>query len=181
MSEFLKEILEHKKKTIEGKKHYYATLKKKLEGTKFNSYSLFKRQISKPGRIHLIAEIKKASPSKGLLTDHFDLLGTAGIYYENGASAISILTEEKYFLGNPAYLKKVGGEYQIPLLMKDFFIDEGQIFEAKHLGASAVLLIVRILTDVQIKQFLKTAAQLDLDCLVEVHNEIGRASCRERV
>ena len=132
--------------------------------------------ISKAGQVNLIAEIKKASPSKGVIREHFDVLEIAKIYAEHGAAAISVLTEDKYFLGKPAYVKKVSEEFQVPVIMKDFFIDENQVYEALINGASAILLIAAILTDDQIKNLLKVAESLDLDCLVE---SIVRMSSKE--
>lgn len=171
MKNFLKDIIEHKKKLNAEKKNFYNSLKDKLNKSTYSRYSLFKKQISKPGRINLIAEIKKASPSKGLIREDFDVLSIAKIYAEEKAAAISVLTEEKYFLGKPMYVKQVADNFNVPVLTKDFIIDEGQIYEARYTSSSAVLLIVAILTDQQIKDFTKLASNLDLDCLVEIHDE----------
>ncbi len=177
MQNFLNDIVEHKKKLNLEKKDFYQTLKNRLAGTDYTRYSLFKKQISKSGQINLIAEIKKASPSKGLIREDFDVLSIAKIYAEEKAAAISVLTEDKYFLGKPLYVKKVSEEIRVPVLTKDFIIDEGQIFEARWTGSSAILLIVAILTDRAIKQFYQLASKLDLDCLVEIHDkeELKRA------
>ncbi len=121
--------------------------------------------------ITLIAEIKKASPSKGLISDEFDYLQIASQYEQLGAAAISVLTEEDYFLGSPDYLQQIRERVQIPLLRKDFIIDSYQIYEAKLLGADAILLIVCLLSDQQLKEFMKIAEELGLDCLVEAHDE----------
>lgn len=177
MPGFLPEIIQHKKKSIAEKKSFYASLKKKLGQDKYTRYSLFKRMISKKGEMNLIAEIKKASPSQGLLREEFDIMNIAKIYVEHKVAAISVLTEEKYFLGKPQYVKRVSDNFNVPVLVKDFVLDEGQIYEARFLGASAVLLIAAILKDSELKDFLQLAHHLDLDCLVEVHskNELERA------
>ena len=138
---------------------------------RFSRYHLFRREISKPGKINLIAEIKKASPSRGLICDNFDVSTIAKIYVDNGAAAISVLTEEKYFLGKPRYISKVSEHFSIPVLTKDFIIHEGQIYESFTCGTSAILLIVAILDDATLKNLYEVASHIDLDCLVEVHNE----------
>ena len=169
--EYLTRILDHKKKILKTKESFYDSLKDKLDSINYTRYSLFKQCISKPGRINLIAEIKKASPSRGLLREDFDLMGIAKIYEKHQAGAISVLTEDKYFLGKPTYVKQVSEEIKLPVLTKDFIIDEGQIYEARYYGASAILLIVAILEDDQLTALYQKATELDLDCLVEVHNE----------
>ena len=170
-NDFLEKIVEEKKRLNKEKQPLFASIKENLRKATYTQYQLFKRMISQPGQINLIAEIKKASPSQGLLREDFDLLAIAKVYVEHKAAAISVLTEEKYFLGKPMYVKKVSDNFKVAVLTKDFIIDEGQIFEARYLGASAVLLIMAILKDKECKALMKTAAALDLDCLVEVHNE----------
>ncbi|NBJ16507.1 MAG: indole-3-glycerol phosphate synthase TrpC [Dehalobacter sp. 4CP] len=125
--------------------------------------------------ISIIAEVKKASPSKGVLVPDFDYLQIASMYEQLGAAAISVLTEQDYFLGSPDYLREIRESVKIPLLRKDFMIDPYQIYEAKVLGADAILLIVKILDDQQLKEFLGIAEQIGLDCLVEVHDEAEAA------
>ena len=171
MNNFLEKILEHKKSLLQKKKAYYAALKKKFPQERLSRYRLFKRVISVPGRMNLIAEIKKASPSKGLICRHFDPVALAKIYVTSGAAALSILTEDKFFQGSPGHIKKVSDKLNIPILTKDFIIEEGQIYEAFVCGASAVLLIVAILNEERLKELMEAAAHLDLDCLVEVHDE----------
>lgn len=169
--DFLKDILEHKRRLLDAKKVFLSNVQEKLEKETYQRYKVFKQKISQPGQMNLIAEIKKASPSKGILREDFDITAIAKIYTENGAAAMSILTEEKYFLGRPDYIKKIMDTVQVPILMKDFFIKKEQIFEARYLGASAVLLIAAILEDSKLKELYDVASALDLDCLVEVHNE----------
>ncbi len=171
MTNFLEKILEYKKSLLQKKKAFYSTLKKKFRQERLTRYRLFKKTISAPGKMNLIAEIKKASPSQGLLCRHFDPVSLAKIYAANGAAALSILTEDKFFQGSPGYIKQVSEKLDIPILTKDFIIDEGQIYEAFVCGASAVLLIVAILEEDQLKQLLLAASRLDLDCLVEIHEE----------
>ena len=125
----------------------------------------------------LIAEIKTASPSKGLIREGIDVLDIAHIYEDNGASCMSILTDEKYFKGNLDRLKRVREVTSIPLLRKDFIIDPYQIYEARAAGADAILLIVACLGDDELLDFIEVASLLGLDCLVEVHDreELRRA------
>jgi indole-3-glycerol phosphate synthase len=176
-SDFLKTILEKKRAHNERKRPFYDNLKEHLDETPYERYGLFKMGISRPGQINLIAEIKKASPSKGLIRPDFNVEILAQIYQDCGAAAISVLTEEDYFLGKPGYLKTVSEKFNTPTLMKDFIIDEGQIYEGRYCGASAVLLIVAALTDAQLKYLLAVGKKLDVDCLVEIHNidELDRA------
>lgn len=169
--DFLKQIVEYKKELLAKKQAYYESLKKNIKPTTHTSYSLFKKAISKPGRVNLIAEIKKASPSAGLIRDKFDPVDLARTYSHAGADAISVLTEEKYFLGKPAYLRHVSDTINLPVLTKDFIIHEHQVLEAFCFGASAILLIVAILEDQQLKDLMQTAKALDMDTLVEVHDE----------
>lgn len=170
-TDFLKKIVDHKRSLLDKKKVFFAALKKNVAKDKHSRYSLFKKAIAEPGKVNLIAEIKKASPSQGIIRRDFDVTKLADIYVKNGAAAISVLTEDKFFLGKPTYLKKISEEVRVPLLMKDFIIHEMQIYEAFVCGASAVLLIVAILTDTELKHLLKVATDLDLCSLIEVHDE----------
>ena len=171
MENFLDKIIAQKKIDVKRRKALLGDLKMLIENSKLTGYHLFKKAISQPGRINLIAEIKKASPSKGLICENFDAVNLARIYQEAGADALSILTEEKFFLGKPHYITKVSAHFSLPILQKDFIVDEIQVYDAFRLGASAVLLIVAILTDRELQRFLKLANDLDLDALVEVHDE----------
>ncbi len=125
----------------------------------------------KKGQLFVISEIKKASPSKGIIREDFDPVEIAKIYESSGASAISVLTDEKYFKGKLSYLQRVSQEVILPLLRKDFIIDTYQILEAYYCGASAILLIVSALTSSQIKKYIGFANRLGLKALIEVHNE----------
>lgn len=118
----------------------------------------------------LIAEVKKASPSKGLIRADFDPVTIARGYEAGGADCLSVLTDKDYFQGSGVYLQQVREAVQLPLLRKDFIIDEKQIYEARLLGADAILLIAAILTPQQLAAFTDTAAALGLDILIEVHD-----------
>lgn len=136
------------------------------------------------GDISFICEVKKASPSKGLIAEHFPYLQIAQEYEAAGAAAVSCLTEPEYFLGNDRYLEEIAAAVDIPVLRKDFTVDAYQIYEAKVLGAEAVLLICAILDDAQLKEYVGIADSLGLSALVEAHDrqEISRAlSCGARV
>ncbi|OAB44285.1 indole-3-glycerol phosphate synthase TrpC [Paenibacillus glacialis] len=118
----------------------------------------------------LIAEVKKASPSKGLIRPDFNPVEIALAYEQAGADCLSVLTDVDYFQGSGEYLKAVQAAVNLPLLRKDFIIDERQIYEARLLGADAVLLIASILEPAQISSFIKAASSIGLDALIEVHN-----------
>ena len=169
--DFLEKIAAEKYALVKSKTAYYKNLKKNLSPKGNAHYAVFKKAISHPGQINLIAEIKKASPSAGLIREDFDAFKIAKIYVEHKAAAISVLTEEKYFLGKFMYLKKVSDEFNVPTLMKDFIVHEYQIYEGALYGASAVLLIVAMLSDAQIKDLMDAAHAFGLDCLVEAHDE----------
>jgi len=121
-------------------------------------------------QVRLIAEVKRASPSKGLLAPHLDPVELARSYEANGAAAISVLTEPHFFLGSPEYLTAIKQAVNIPILRKDFIMDEYQVYEARAWGADAILLICAILDDQQLRRLLKAAHDQHMRCLVEVHN-----------
>ncbi len=119
----------------------------------------------------VIAEVKRSSPSKGRIREDFDPVGIAGIYEDNSASAISILTERKFFEGSAAYIPQIGRTVHLPLLRKDFIIDPYQINETRVLGADALLLIARLLEASKLRDFIGLASELGLAALVEAHDE----------
>jgi indole-3-glycerol phosphate synthase len=125
----------------------------------------------KKDTLSVISEVKKASPSKGLIQPNFEPVKIACEYEKSGANAISCLTEEYYFQGSSKFLADIRKNVKIPILRKDFIFDEYQIYEAKTLGANAVLLIAAILSPAQMTEFADLAHSLGLECLVEVHNE----------
>jgi len=122
-------------------------------------------------KINVIAEVKKASPSAGVIRRDFDPLGIARQYEKGGASAVSVLTDEKYFQGNLNFIPRIRKEVHLPVLQKDFIVSTYQIYEARCLGADCILLIVKILSDTELAEFLRCASALGLCALVEVHDE----------
>ncbi|WP_028855526.1 indole-3-glycerol phosphate synthase TrpC [Psychrilyobacter atlanticus] len=163
----LDNIVEKKKMRLKELNLDIKLLKEKAENTR--SRSSFINALKKEG-LSIIGEVKRASPSKGLIKENFDPLELA-VEYEECVDAVSVLTEESFFLGSPEYLKKITLEVEIPALRKDFIVDEVQIYEAKILGASAILLITVILDEKILKKFIKTAESLGMDALVEVHTK----------
>ena len=129
----------------------------------------FEKALKKPG-LSFICECKKASPSKGLIASDFPYLQIAKEYEAAGADCISVLTEPKWFLGSDEYLREIASTVSIPCLRKDFTVDEYMIYEAKLLGASAVLLIAAILSDEQLREYKGVCDELGLSALVEAHN-----------
>lgn len=130
----------------------------------------FERALRTPD-LAFICECKKASPSKGLIAPDFPYLAIAREYEAAGADCISVLTEPKWFLGSDEYLREIASQVNIPCLRKDFTVDEYMIYEAKVLGASAVLLICSILTEEQLRQYISLCDELGLSALVEAHDE----------
>ena len=130
----------------------------------------FEKALGAPG-ISFICEVKKASPSKGLIAAEFPYLSIAREYEAAGAAAISCLTEPDFFLGSDEYLREIAAAVKIPVLRKDFTVDPYMIYEAKVLGASAVLLICAILSDSELPEYGKIARSLGLSALVEAHDE----------
>jgi Indole-3-glycerol phosphate synthase len=167
----LSRIIEEKRKVVEEAKRAKPQAELLKEIKSLSVKSSFKKNISRPHHINLIAEIKKASPSKGILRGDFNPVKIAITYQAGGASAISVLTDERFFEGRLEYISKVRGNVSIPILRKDFFIDEYQIYETVAIGAEAILLIPEILSMAEVTKFYNLATELGLDCLVEVHNE----------
>ena len=130
----------------------------------------FKAALSKPG-VSFICEVKKASPSKGLIAPDFPYVEIARQYQEAGADAVSVLTEPEFFLGADRYLEEIHREIELPLLRKDFIVDEYQIYEAKVLGASAVLLICSLMDMEKLKRYMGICGSLGLSSLAEAHTD----------
>jgi indole-3-glycerol phosphate synthase len=122
-------------------------------------------------RIRLIAEVKRASPSRGILRPNFNPLELARIYARGGAAAISVLTEANYFKGSIEHLAAIREQVELPLLRKDFIFDPYQIYESRAYGADALLLIIAILDDSRLKELFELSHSLGMECLVEVHSE----------
>ena len=169
----LDEILTHRRKEVEDLKLRYPLRKLQEAVEKKNGSTArdFLKAIADPHRINLIAEIKKASPSEGILRDNFQPLRLAALLEYGGAAALSVLTESRFFKGRPSYLKTIRQVTEIPLLRKDFILDEYQLYESKLLEADAVLLIASLLTDEELGHFLSRCLELNLQALVEVHAE----------
>lgn len=131
----------------------------------------FKQNLQGSGGLKIIAEVKRASPVKGLLCSDFDPVRLAGAYQQGGAGAISVITETKYFKGDPAYLSQVKKCSELPVLRKDFILNEYQVFESRVLNADAILLIASILDQYMLRRLVRLAADLGMAALVEVHNQ----------
>lgn len=145
-------------------------LRREAEGLGSSTGFPFKKALAAPD-ISFICEVKKASPSKGIIAEDFPYLSIAKEYEEAGAAAISVLTEPYYFLGSDAYLQEIVQGVSIPVLRKDFTVDAYQIYEARTLGASAVLLICALFEEERLKEYLAIAHSLGLSALVEAHTE----------
>lgn len=167
MSDILNKIVIQKEKEVEEskQKNPLSELQKRVKANERN----FKASLRKSS-LALIAEIKKASPSLGIIRRDFDHRKIA-LIYNRYADAISVLTDETFFQGSLKYLKDVSEISSLPILRKDFIIDEYQIVEARDAGASAILLIATILDRSSLKQFIERAKSLNMDSLCEVHNE----------
>lgn len=169
MHKVLSLILEAKKKRVE-------VLKKNREGflsliKKAPQPVSFKKAIKKEGKISLIAEIKQASPSAGILRKDFSVLDLAKLYKQAKVSAVSVVTEEDFFLGKINYIADIKKKVNLPVLRKDFILDEIQVLESRAVGADCILLIVSILTEEKLKSLYKACKDLGMDVLVEVNTE----------
>jgi indole-3-glycerol phosphate synthase len=172
----LREIIEHKK--VEIQRILPLADKLRFAAAERNEYRSLEAALDVgPNRLGLIAEVKKASPSVGVIAENFDPVEQALAYARAGASAISVLTDEKYFQGRLDYLVHIRQMVDIPLLRKDFIIDPVQIYEAAVVGADAILLIVAALAQDDLKRLLEVAHNCQLEVLMEVHDlaELDRA------
>ena len=131
----------------------------------------FLEALNKPKNITLIAEIKKQSPSAGVIREGLDHVQTARAYQDAGAQAVSVLTEEDFFGGSPLFINEIRSQVQLPLLRKDFIIEPYQVYESRFYGADAILLIADLLSKDALAEFIGLADSLGLDCLVEAHDE----------
>ena len=167
----LDEIVAKTKSKLEEKKQglSFEELSSKIDFENLKETN-FKKSLQNKAEA-IIAEIKKASPSAGIISDNFDPVLKSKEYESFGASALSILTEEDYFLGNIQYLIDVKATTSLPILRKDFIVDEYQIYESKLIGADCILLIASILNDEELKKFSEIAERLKLDYIIEVHDE----------
>ena len=167
----LDQIVDRKRKELEELKRRcpLAELKEAAEGAGLPVRD-FTAPLKEEG-INIIAEIKKASPSKGIIREDFDPVEIARSYEAAGAKALSVLTESHYFLGSPSYIGMIKERVGLPLLRKDFILEEYQIYESRVLGADCVLLIVRILPPELLERLVALARRLGMAALVEVHTE----------
>lgn len=163
---------------VEVKKEEVNKLRKQYSLSRFSDYDFFERKtlslyksISSDANLSIIAEIKKASPSKGIIREYFNHLDTAKIYLENEVCGISVLTDKNFFQGSIDYLNDIAKIKTAPLLRKDFIIDEYQVYEAKANGADVILLICEILSETQVRELTHAAIELDLEVLLELHSE----------
>ena len=167
----LDQLAEYAKQRVTEKKN-----KKSLEQIKAEALSLpkgsfeFEKALAEED-MAFICECKKASPSKGVIAEEFNYLQIAMDYEKAGADCISVLTEPKWFLGQDSYLQEIAKNVSIPVIRKDFLVDEYMIYEAKVLGAKAVLLICSILTEKQIEEYIRICDSLGISALIEAHDE----------
>lgn len=165
----LDKIIKNKKKEVKELKEKFSFQREKI--TPPFPIRDFKSSISQNNRVNLIAEVKKASPSAGVIREEFFPVEIAKQYEEAGAASISVLTDEKFFKGNLSYLKKIKKETKIPLLRKDFIIHGFQIYESLKAGADAILLIADVLDLAQLRDYINIASKYKMSCLVESHTK----------
>ena len=167
----LDDIVEKRREQLEREKENFPLEDMKEMALNSRRVSLDYKAALKADGISIISEVKKASPSRGIISEDFRPTEQAKAYEEAGADAISCLTEEHFFKGADKYLADIRASVNLPILRKDFIFDEYQIYEAKVLGADAVLLIAAILSEEELIKLSRLAASLGLFCLTEVHNE----------
>jgi len=170
MINILEKIIQDKKETLKliKERNSIDSLEDKIK--KLNFFMNFKETIIKNKGISLISEIKKASPSAGILVNDFDHLKIAKTYIENGATCLSVLTEEKHFLGKLDYIQDIKNKFKIPVLAKDFFIDPYQVALSKSFGCDCVLIIIAALDNKLVDEIYAEALKHKLSVIVEVHN-----------
>ncbi len=165
----LEKIIETKKEELKNyTQDYVKSLEEKAQKRK--SVRDFKETLKSEG-INIIAEVKKASPSKGVIREDFNPVEIAKIYERNGAKAISVLTDKKYFQGDIKYLEDISKNVNIPVLRKDFIIDKRQILEAYAFGADSFLLIAKVLSEEELKELISYGREFNLEPLVEIHSK----------
>jgi len=179
MSDRLQVILEHKRQEIEVTREQRPLAELKAMVADAGPVRNFLGALRSPGN-RVIAEIKRASPSKGTIAKEFDHRQLASEFEKGGACALSVLTDERYFQGDPRFIREVKSVSSLPVLRKDFILDEYQVYESRALGADAILLIVRALEEETLKKLLNSATELGLGALVEVH-DAGDLECVNRI
>ncbi len=171
MPTILDEIVASKHREVDAKRRKLPLEEVETQAAEAPPTRDFRAALAGPGPIRLIAEVKKASPSAGVIRADFDPIVLARTYQEHGAACLSVLTDEPYFQGHLSYLARIRASVVVPLLRKDFVIDEYQVVEARMAGADAVLLIAEILTDEQLTSLIARAKGLGMAALVEFHDE----------
>ena len=174
MKNVLKNIINKKKERIKIYKKEHSENKLFEDIKNISNFIDFKDKIKEKNlehKISIVAEIKKASPSAGEIVENFNPLNIAKIYIENGASFLSVLTEEDFFLGKLDHIKNIKNNYKIPILCKDFFVDTYQVALAKSFGADCILIILSAVDKVLAKDLYQTANDLNISTLIEVHSE----------
>ena len=169
----LEKIIKNKEKQIDLLKKSLSIEKLKKKINENQSFINFKDKIKKnenENKISIIAEIKKASPSAGLIIENYDPIKIASIYNNNNATCLSVLTEEDFFLGNLLHISKIKQKINLPILCKDFFIDEFQVYLARSYGADAILIILAGVTDEMANTLYSKALKLNMSVIVEVHS-----------
>ncbi len=180
MSDVLAEIVAYKKVEVQRARELVSVQELKARIEDEPSPRHFFASVTKPkGRLRVIAEVKKASPSAGVIRPDFSPTAIARAYYENGAAAISCLTDEKFFQGQLAYIRQIKHAVPLPVLRKDFIIDPYQVYEARAAGADAILLIAECLSDEMLKTLLVLSAELKMTTLLEVHDVDNLLRVRE--
>ncbi|MDA7715670.1 indole-3-glycerol phosphate synthase TrpC, partial [Pelagibacteraceae bacterium] len=171
MTNILEKIIQEKKETLAviKKNNSLSSLENKIKS--INTFLNFKNTIINNKEVSLITEIKKASPSAGTLVKDFNHLNIAKIYVDNGATCLSVLTEEKNFLGKLEYIEDIKAEFKIPVLAKDFFIDPYQIALSKSYGCDCVLIIIAAVDEKQADDIYTEALKHNLSVIVEVHDK----------
>lgn len=169
--DILKEIVGKKKERLAAVKEQLGEEDLKIRIQSLAATRPFIEAINKPRQISLIAEIKRASPSLGIIRQDFNPQQIAFQYQEAGVQAVSVLTEEDYFSGSLSYINEVKNSTDAPILRKDFIIEPYQVYESRFFGADAILLIADLLTKETLSELMQLAKSIGLDCLVEVHNE----------
>ena len=170
MKNILEKIIDDKKRSIELIKRE-KSLDALEKNIKYQKFFNFKEAIQKNKGVSLISEIKKASPSAGILVEKFNHLEIAKMFINNGATCLSVLTEEKYFLGKLEFIKDIKNKFNIPILAKDFFIDPFQIALSKSYGCDCILIIIAALNGSQADEIYSEALKNNLSVIVEVHDQ----------
>jgi len=170
MTNTLEKIIADKKNSVEKYKKSFTIKDLKKRISSYKNYLNFKDKLKK-NQISVIAEIKKASPSAGIIVENYDPKTIGKQYLDSGASCLSILTEENYFKGKLEHINEVKREVKLPVLCKDFFIDPYQVYLAKSFGADAILIILAAISEEIAKKIYRVAEELNISIIVEVHTE----------